>query len=75
MKKNLIVLAVLAASGVASAQSNVTLYGLVDAYVGNQKINGLSQTGINLASPAGGSGGALNTSRFGLKDPKTLAVA
>ena len=72
MKKNLIALAVLAASGVASAQSNVTLYGLIDAYVGNQKINGLSQTGINLSSPAGGSGGALNTSRFGLKGSEDL---
>ena len=72
MKKNLIALAVLAVSGIASAQSNVTLYGLIDAYVGNQKINGLSQTGINLASPAGGSGGALNTSRFGLKGSEDL---
>ena len=72
MKKSFIALAVLAASGVASAQSTVTLYGLVDAYIGNQKINGLSQTGINLASPAGGSGGALNTSRFGLKGSEDL---
>ena len=72
MKKNLIALAVLAASGVASAQSSVTLYGLVDAYVGNQKINGLSQTGVNLASPAGGSGGGLLTSRFGLKGSEDL---
>ena len=72
MKKNLIALAVLAVSGVASAQSSVTLYGLVDAYVGNQKINGLSQTGVNLASPAGGSGGALNTSRFGLKGSEDI---
>jgi predicted porin len=72
MKKNLIALAVLAASGVASAQSNVTLYGLVDAYIGNQKINGQSQTGVNLSSPAGGSGGGLNTSRFGLKGSEEL---
>ena len=72
MKKNLIALAVLAASGIASAQSNVTLYGLIDAYVGNQKINGLSQTGINLDSPYAGSGGALNTSRFGLKGSEDL---
>ena len=72
MKKNLIALAVLAVSGMASAQSSVTLYGLVDAYIGTQKINGLSQTGINLASPAGGSGGALNTSRFGLKGSEDL---
>lgn len=72
MKKSLIALAVIAASGVASAQSTVTLYGLVDAYVGNQKINGLSQSGVNLASPAGGSGGALNTSRFGFKGSEDL---
>ena len=31
MKKSLIALAVLAAAGVASAQSSVTLFGIVDA--------------------------------------------
>ena len=72
MKKSFIALAVLAASGVASAQSTVTLYGLVDAYVGSQKINGLTQNGVNLASPAGGSGGGLNTSRFGFKGSEDL---
>lgn len=72
MKKNLIALAVLAASGLASAQSTVTLYGLVDAYLGTQKINGLSQTGVNLANPVGGSGGGLQTSRFGLKGSEDL---
>jgi len=72
MKKSLIALAVIAASGVASAQSSVTIYGLLDAYVGNQKINGVSQSGINLPSPSGGSGGALNTSRFGLKGSEDL---
>ena len=72
MKKSFIALAVLAASGVASAQSTVTLYGLVDAYVGSQKINGLTQSGVNLASPAGGSGGGLNTSRFGFKGSEDL---
>ncbi|MEO7887456.1 MAG: porin, partial [Polaromonas sp.] len=39
MKKSLVALAVLAVSGVASAQSNVTLYGLVDAWVGTVKDN------------------------------------
>ena len=38
MKKSLIALAVLAASGVVSAQSNVTLYGLVDVYLGSTKV-------------------------------------
>jgi predicted porin len=72
MKKSLIALAVVAASGAASAQSTVTIYGLLDAYIGSQKINGLTQTGINLANPAGGSGGALQTSRFGLKGSEDL---
>jgi predicted porin len=72
MKKSLITIAVLAASGVASAQSTVTLYGLVDAYVGTLKVNGLRQTGVNLANPAGGSGGGFNTSRFGLKGSEDL---
>ena len=72
MKKSFIALAVIAASGVASAQSSVTLYGLVDAYVGSQKINGVTQSGVNLASPAGGSGGGLNTSRFGFKGSEDL---
>ena len=72
MKKSLIAMAVLAASGVASAQSTVTLYGLVDAYVGTLKINGARQTGVNLANPAGGSGGGFNTSRFGFKGSEDL---
>jgi predicted porin len=65
MKKSLIALAVLAASGVASAQSSVTLYGLVDAYVGSVKSGGVTQVGVNLPAAAGG--GGLNTSRFGLQ--------
>ena len=72
MKKNLIALAVLAASGVASAQSTVTLYGLADVYVGTLKTNSVRQTGVNLANPAGGSGGGFNTSRFGFKGSEDL---
>jgi predicted porin len=72
MKKSLIALAVLAASGVASAQSTVTLYGLVDGYLGSIKekttVNGVSsslrQTKIN--------SGGFNTSRFGLKGSEDL---
>jgi len=37
MKKSLIALAVLAASGASFAQSTVTIYGLLDAYVGSSK--------------------------------------
>ncbi|NMM08262.1 porin [Polaromonas sp.] len=72
MKKSLIALAVLAASGVASAQSTVTLYGLLDGYLGSVKdkttVNGVStslrQTVIN--------SGGFNTSRFGLKGSEDL---
>lgn len=75
MKKSLIALAVLAASGAAMAQSSVTLYGIVDAYVGSLKsgistntaaanINAVSQTGVN--------SGGLNTNRWGLKGSEDL---
>ncbi len=73
MKKSLIALAVLAASGVASAQSTVTLYGLVDTYLGSTKTtvspigfpsSSLRDTAIN--------GGGFNTSRFGLKGSEDL---
>ncbi|WP_310568056.1 porin [Hydrogenophaga sp.] len=37
MKKSLIALAVLAASGAAMAQSSVTIYGVADVWVGSQK--------------------------------------
>jgi predicted porin len=70
MKKSLIALAIIAASGAASAQSSVTLYGLVDAYVGSVKVNNLKQTGINV--PAASTGGGLNTSRFGFKGSEDL---
>ncbi|MCZ8255546.1 MAG: porin, partial [Polaromonas sp.] len=66
MKKSLVALAVLAVSGVASAQSTVTIYGLVDAWIGNVKDNNISQTGVNVPHPFSASGGGLQTSRFGL---------
>ncbi|CAN5510625.1 porin [soil metagenome] len=70
MKKSFIALAVLAASGVASAQSSVTLYGIADVWVGGIKTpvyaggNGLRQTMV-------GSGG-VDESRFGLKGSEDL---
>ena len=64
MKKTLIALAILATSGLASAQSIVTLYGLLDAYVGSTKTGGVRQTGIN--------SGGIQTSRFGLKGSEDL---
>jgi len=61
MKKSLIALAVLAASGAAMAQSSVTLYGIADIWVG--KVKG--------ESAVAGSGG-LATSRLGFKGSEDL---
>lgn len=61
MKKSLIALAVLAASGAAMAQSSVTLYGVADIYVA--KVKG--------SSAAAGSGGVAG-SRVGFKGSEDL---
>ena len=63
MKKSLIALAVLAASGAAMAQSSVTLYGVADAAV--TYVNGLDNwTGLN--------SGANKTSRLGFRGVEDL---
>jgi predicted porin len=70
MKKTLIALAVLAASSAAMAQSSVTLYGRLDAGLGQTKttVNGVDlgskQTGINSST--------LNTTYWGLKGSEDL---
>ena len=68
MKKSLIALAVLAASGAAMAQSSVTLYGIADAYVGSSKTEvggvGQRQTAVNTSG--------VNGSRWGLKGSEDL---
>lgn len=81
MKKSLIALAVLAASGAAMAQSSVTIYGLADVWVGSQKgtktefdaatgtLKGLSVGEKSVTKM--GSGG-LNTSRIGFKGTEDL---
>ena len=72
MKKNLIALAVLAASGVASAQSTVTLYGLADVYLGSTKVKTtVGAASTSLRQTVIDSGG-FNTSRFGLKGSEDL---
>lgn len=57
MKKSLIALAALAASGVAMAQSSVTLYGVLDTGVsyfkGDDSVYGLTKTGGNINSRLG----------------------
>lgn len=68
MKKSLIALAVLAASGAAMAQSSVTLYGIADVWFGTVKTdNGTSSlTQTKLES------GGVNGSRWGLKGSEDL---
>ena len=64
MKKSLVALAVLAASSASFAQSNVTLYGLVDLWVGSKDDGTTTTTQL-------GSGG-VNTSRWGMKGSEDL---
>ena len=64
MKKNLIALAVLAASGVASAQSSVTLYGIADVWVGSAKSGDVRNTKLD--------SGGVSGSRFGFMGSEDL---
>jgi predicted porin len=68
MKKSLIALAVLAASGASFAQSSVTLYGIADVWFGSSKVE---VDGSSLTNTAVDSGG-VNTSRWGLKGSEDL---
>jgi len=65
MKKSLIALAVLAASGAAMAQSSVTLFGILDAGVGYVKNEGTGHT-------TGLINGGNSTSRIGFRGTEDL---
>ncbi|WPB57506.1 porin [Xylophilus sp. GOD-11R] len=65
MKKSLIALAVLAASGAAMAQSSVTLFGIIDAGVGYVKSDGAGHT-------TGLLNGGNSTSRLGFRGTEDL---
>ncbi|BCO29009.1 outer membrane porin protein 32 [Rhodoferax lithotrophicus] len=69
MKKSLIALAVLAASGAAMAQSSVTLYGLVDTFYANVSTD--NGAGVTTSTNVLNSG-AVNGSRWGLKGSEDL---
>lgn len=64
MKKSLIALAVLAASGAAMAQSSVTMYGVADVWVGSVKVDGERTT--KMVS------GGVSTSAWGIKGSEDL---
>lgn len=64
MKKNLIALAILAACGVASAQSSVTLYGAADVWFGGVKAGGVTNVRVD--------SGGVDESFFGFKGTEDL---
>jgi predicted porin len=76
MKKSLIALAVLAASGAAMAQSSVTLYGVADAYVASKKVNKVTTNGSALVlsnqRQALVETAGLSGSRWGMKGSEDL---
>lgn len=64
MKKSLIALTVLATTGGAMAQSNVSLYGRMDASIGSTKLNGVSTSQLY--------SGNLTSSRWGMRGTEDL---
>jgi predicted porin len=72
MKKSLIALAVLAASGAAMAQSSVTLYGIADVWFGSVHTDtGTGLAGSDMRQTVLNSG-SVNGSRWGLKGSEDL---
>ena len=68
MKKTLIALAALGAmAGAAQAQSTVTIYGLLDANIGNYKTNQVNGAAISGLSQSKIDAGGLNGSRWGIR--------
>ena len=65
MKKTLVAMAVLAASGAAMAQSSVTLFGVLDAGIGHYTADG--QAGVTKIESSG-----LSSSRLGFKGVEDL---
>lgn len=81
MKKSLVALAALSVIGAASAQSTVTLYGLVDAYVGSERLGvgsvrdgagNVITPGVNGQTQTVVNSFGLNGSRWGLKVSEDL---
>lgn len=68
MKKSLIALAVLAASGAAMAQSSVTLYGIADVWVGSVKLDNGATSVRTTEMVSGG----VSSSRWGIKGSEDL---
>ncbi|MDR3368274.1 porin [Rhodoferax sp.] len=72
MKKSLIALAVLAASGAAMAQSSVTLYGILDGFLGSSTTeNAVNKTAASVTQTVLNSG-SVNGTRWGMKGTEDL---
>lgn len=67
-----VLLSALAMCSAASAQSSVTLYGLLDANMGSFKTNVLSGTSISSVQQIRQDGSGLNGNRWGLKGAEDL---
>ncbi|MDD2658040.1 MAG: porin, partial [Candidatus Pacebacteria bacterium] len=72
MKKNLIALAVLAASGASMAQSTVTLYGIVDVLVGSKTIENKNNVVAPSLTQTQMDTGTVNGTRWGLRGSEDL---
>lgn len=72
MKKSLVALAVLAAAGAASAQSSVTLFGIVDAGIAYTDAKTNTATGSVKQSQYGLSNSGYNSSRLGFRGTEDL---
>ncbi len=72
MKKSLIALAALAAVGAATAQSSVTLYGIVDTYLANTTSENKGNAKIASVSTTSLDSSAVNGSRWGLRGSEDL---
>jgi predicted porin len=73
MKKSLIALAVLAASGASMAQSSVTLYGVADVWFG-RTAGDVTTNGVKVKTPSQTvlNDGLISNSRFGFKGSEDL---
>lgn len=72
MKKSLIALAVLAASGAAMAQSSVTLYGVLDTYFGATTTENNRNAAVASVTTTVLNSGSVNGTRWGMRGSEDL---
>lgn len=72
MKKSFVALAVMAAAGAAMAQSSVQVYGIVDAWVGSERLRVDDGSGLQGERQTKVDSGGISGSRFGFKGSEDL---